>query len=76
MNKIDSTLDAIVATLILFGSSLLAIFTQSPEVGIADISENTWWVLSLGALISFGKAYQTLSSRRLIAKARGAQPEV
>ena len=63
--KVETVSAAAVAALIGFLTALLALFQQESVTGIADIAENAWWVMGLGAALSFLKDYQSISSRRL-----------
>ncbi len=71
MDKLNTILGALVAALILFLTGMLALF-QTPGVeSVGDIGQIAWIVLGVGALISFLKDFQSISTRRLINKVTG-----
>ncbi len=71
MGKLNTILGASVAALILFLTRMLALL-QTPGVeSVGDIGQIAWVVLAVGALISFLKDFQSISTRRLINKVTG-----
>lgn len=71
-NNANTVIGALIAALILLGTGLLALFQQEEIASITDIPEATWWVLGLGALLSFGKDFQAIWSRKMINKVTNA----
>lgn len=65
--KIETIGGAVIAAGILFLTGMLALLTQEGVTEIGDISQLSWIVLGVGALIGFGKDFQTLSVRRALA---------
>lgn len=59
---------ALVAALILFGSNLIALFTENPNLTFDQIKTASWVSIVGGAAIAFLKDYQALTTRRLINK--------
>ena len=70
--KIETIGGAAIAAFILFVTGFLAVFQQESVSSVKDITEATWWVLGLGALLSFGKDYQALTARRFLATMTGS----
>lgn len=68
MNKASTIQGAIIASLILFVAGFLALFQQEGVESVSQISEGAWWILSGGAVLSFLKDYQALSTRRFLDK--------
>ena len=62
---------AFIAALIAFLTTVLALLTQEGVTQLNDISQLAWIVAGVGALISFLKDYQALSTRKVIAKYTG-----
>ncbi len=62
---------AVIAALILFGSTLMALFQQDPELTFGMISQAAWVSIIGGSAVAFLKDYQALGSRRLISKMTG-----
>lgn len=69
--KVETIGGALIAASILFVSGFLALFQQNGVESWRDISEAAWWVLAGGAVLSFLKDYQALSTRRVIASMTG-----
>ena len=65
----NTIVGALLAALILFGSSVVTLFTSDPELTFAQLTTATWVSLVGGAAIAFLKDYQAISTRRLINKA-------
>ena len=69
--KVNTIGGAAVAALILLVTGYMALL-QTPQInGFSDVSEVQWTILIGGALTSFFKDYQALSTRRLINRVSG-----
>ena len=68
----ETVIGAFIAALILFFTAVLALLTQEGVNSLGDIGQIPWIVAGLGALISFLKDYQALSTRKLIASITGS----
>jgi len=68
----ETIIGALIAALILFFTAVLALLTQEGVNSLADIGQIPWIVAGLGALISFLKDYQALSTRKLIGTLTGS----
>jgi len=64
----NTIVGALIAALILFGSSIVTLFTSNPDMTFADISTAAWVSLVGGAAVAFLKDYQAISTRRLVNK--------
>jgi hypothetical protein len=64
----NTLIGAAIAALILFLSSIVTLFTASPELTFDMISTATWVSVAGGSAVAFLKDYQAISSRRLINK--------
>lgn len=64
----NTIISAAVASLILFLSSIVTLFTNDPTLEFSTITTATWVSVGGGALVAFLKDYQALTSRRLINK--------
>ncbi len=62
---------AFIAALIGFLTAVLALLSQEGVTQISDISQLAWIVAGIGALISFLKDFQAMSTRRVISKLTG-----
>jgi hypothetical protein len=62
----NTIIGALIAALILFGSSVVTLFTNNPELTFADLTTATWVSLVGGAAVAFLKDYQAISTRRLV----------
>ena len=71
MSKLNTIIGALVAALILFLTGMLALLQTPGVASVGDIGQIAWIVLSVGALISFLKDFQSISTRRLINKVTG-----
>ena len=71
----ETILGAGIAAIISFFTAVLALLTQPGVETIGDIGQLPWIVAGIGALISFLKDYQALSTRRLISNITGGQNE-
>jgi len=69
--NIENLSGAAIAALIGFLTGFLALLQQEGVGGVSDISEVAWWVLAVGAAISFLKDYQALATRRLVSSLKG-----
>lgn len=69
--NINTLTGALIAALILFGSSVVTLFTNNPDMVFADLSTATWVSLVGGAAIAFLKDYQALTVRRTVNKISG-----
>ncbi len=69
--KIETIGGAAIAAMILFLTGMLALLSQDGVTEIGDISQLSWIILGVGALISFGKDFQALSIRRGLASVTG-----
>jgi hypothetical protein len=70
--NVNTLVGALVASLILFGSSLVTLFTNNPDLTFEQISTATWVSLVGGAAIAFLKDWQAISTRRLVNKVTGS----
>ena len=70
--NINTLVGALVAALILFGSSVVTLFTANPELTFTDFSTAMWVSLVGGAAVAFLKDYQAISARRLVNKVTGS----
>ncbi len=64
----NTLIAALVAALILFGSSIVTLFTADPTLTFADLTTATWVSIGGGAAIAFLKDYQAITTRRLVNK--------
>ena len=64
----NTIIGAIIAALILFGSSVVTLFTANPALTFADFSTAMWVSLVGGAAVAFLKDFQAISTRRLVNK--------
>ncbi len=71
MGKLNTIIGALVAALILFLTGMLALLQTPGVASVGDIGQIAWIVLAVGALISFLKDFQSISTRRLINKVTG-----
>lgn len=69
--NVNTLVGALIAALILFGSSVVTLFTNNPDMTFADLSTATWVSLVGGAAVAFLKDYQALTTRRLVNKVTG-----
>lgn len=67
----NTLIGAAIAAAILFGSSMVTLFTSNPDLTFADLSTATWVSLLGGAAVAFLKDYQALTTRRLVNKVTG-----
>ncbi len=70
--KIETIGGALIAAAILFLTGMLALLTQDGVTEVGDISQLSWIVLGVGALIGFGKDFQAITVRRYLANATGS----
>jgi len=68
----NTLIGALIAALILFGSTVVTLFTNNPDLTFADITTAAWVSLIGGAAVAFLKDYQSISTRRLVNKVTGA----
>ncbi len=68
----NTLVGAVIAALILFGSSLVTLFTSNPDLTFGQISTAAWVSLLGGAALAFLKDYQSLTTRRLVNKVTGS----
>ena len=69
--NVNTLVGALIAALILFGSSVVTLFTNNPDLTFAQLSTATWVSLVGGAAIAFLKDYQAITTRRLVNKVTG-----
>lgn len=67
----STIIGALVAALILFLTTVLALLTQEGVNSLADIGQIPWIVAGIGAVLSFLKDYQALDSRKFITSITG-----
>lgn len=67
----NTLIGAAIAAAILFGSSMVTLFTSNPDLTFAQLSTATWVSLLGGAAVAFLKDYQALTTRRLVNKVTG-----
>jgi hypothetical protein len=65
----NTLIGAVVAAAILFVSSMVTLFTNDPYLEFDMISTAVWVSIGGGALVAFLKDYQSITTRRFIAKA-------
>lgn len=70
--NVNTLIGALIAALILFGSSVVTLFTSNPDLTFADLTTATWVSLLGGAAIAFLKDYQALTTRRLVNRVTGS----
>jgi hypothetical protein len=70
--NVNTLVGALIAALILFGSSVVTLFTSNPDLTFADLTTATWVSLLGGAAIAFLKDYQALTTRRLVNRVTGS----
>lgn len=70
--NVNTLVGALIAALILFGSSVVTLFTNDPTLTFAQLGTATWVSLIGGAGIAFLKDYQALTTRRLVNKVTGS----
>lgn len=70
--NVNTLVGALIAALILFGSSVVTLFTSNPDLTFAQLTTATWVSLAGGAAVAFLKDYQALSTRRLVNKVSGS----
>jgi len=70
--NLNTIVGALIAALILFFTGMLALLQTEGVQTISDIGQVAWIVLGVGALISFLKDYQAISTRRLVNKITGS----
>tara|TARA_R110002126_G_scaffold203064_7_gene350411 strand:- start:686 stop:922 length:237 start_codon:yes stop_codon:yes gene_type:complete len=70
--NLNTIVGALIAALILFFTGMLALLQTEGVATISDIGQVAWIVLGVGALISFLKDYQAISTRRLVNKITGS----
>jgi len=68
----NTLVGALIAALILFGSSVVTLFTNNPDLTFAQLTTATWVSLLGGAAIAFLKDYQAITTRRLVNKVTGS----
>jgi hypothetical protein len=68
----NTIVGALIAALILFGSSVVTLFTNDPNLTFAQLGTATWVSLVGGAAIAFLKDYQALTTRRLVNRVTGS----
>lgn len=68
----NTLVGALIAALILFFTGMLALLQTEGIQSISDIGQVAWIVLGVGSLISFGKDYQAISTRRLVNRITGS----
>jgi hypothetical protein len=69
--NVNTLTGALIAALILFGSSVVTLFTSNPDLTFADLTTATWVSLVGGAAVAFFKDYQALTVRRTVNKISG-----
>lgn len=70
--NLNTIVGAAIAALILFFTGMLALLQTEGISTISDIGQIAWIVLGVGALVSFLKDYQAISTRRLVNKITGS----
>lgn len=70
--NLNTLIGAGIAALILFGSSVVTLFTSNPELTFAQLTTATWVSLVGGAAIAFLKDYQAITTRRLVNRVTGS----
>ncbi len=75
-DTVNTVTGAVTAALILLITNAIALFTENPELTVADIKQSTWIVLVGGGLVAFLKDYQALSFRRMVNNITNAAPMI
>lgn len=70
--NVNTLVGAFIAALILFGSSVVTLFTADPTLTFADLTTSVWVSIVGGAAVAFLKDYQALTTRRLVNKVTGS----
>ncbi len=68
----NTLIGACIASLILFLSSIVTLFTNDPTLVFSGISTAVWVSIGGGAGVVFLKDYQAIATRRAINRATGA----
>lgn len=68
----NTIIGAFVATLIAMLTAALALLSGANVDSLGDISSLQWTILFIGGLITFGKDFQAISTRRLVNKVTGS----
>jgi hypothetical protein len=63
--NINTTISAVIAAMIGFGTGAMAMLTQDSVHTLDDVSTLSWTVLALGSFLSFLKDFQTIATRAL-----------
>lgn len=72
MNRVDTSLGALTAALILMIGQFVALFTENTELTVGDIKQATWIAIVGGGIVAFLKDFNAVSFRRITAGVRGA----
>jgi hypothetical protein len=68
----NTIIGALVATLIAILTAALALLSGESVTSLGDISGLQWTILLIGGLITFGKDFQAISTRRLVNRVTGS----
>lgn len=68
----NTIIGAFVATLIAMATAALALLSGANVDSLGDISGLQWTILFIGGLITFGKDFQAISTRRLVNRVTGS----
>lgn len=67
-NTVETYLGAFVAALILFGSNLVTLFVENPDLTLTALKQSTWIAVGGGALVAFLKDFQAVNTRNALSK--------
>lgn len=68
----NTIIGAFIATLIAIATAALALLSGAGVTSLGDISGLQWTILFIGGLITFGKDFQAISTRRLVNRVTGS----
>lgn len=68
----NTIIGAFVAMIIAVLTAALALLSGDTVTSLSDISGLQWTILFIGGLITFGKDFQAISTRRLVNKVTGS----
>ena len=68
---VNTVIGAVIAMLINLITAFVALFTNDATLTVGMILQSTWIVMLGGAIVSFLKDYQAISTRRVVNKVTG-----
>jgi len=66
--NVNTIIGALLAALLIFITSLTALFMENPDLTFGAIRQSAWVSIIGGAVAAFIKDYQAISTRRLVNK--------